>query len=204
MSAVETQRKPAVVLVWARTVGDLILANYLVIGFAVACVLGYFFPCMFLSCSCSTAFTVLLSVTHTHTHTHTHSLSHSHSHMFSHTYTLSLAHTISHLHNLSLALTVTPLLPSTRQTHRLTNLKPLLDMVASSAPSTASSTAPWPSSSSSAACSSPPTSSRRTPQTGACTWSSRASALPSSRPLCWVRLPESPHNTFTLLLLDPY
>jgi sodium/bile acid cotransporter 7 len=30
---------------WVRKVIDIILAQYLVIGFAIACVLGYFFPC---------------------------------------------------------------------------------------------------------------------------------------------------------------
>ncbi|KAI5465625.1 putative sodium bile acid cotransporter [Mariannaea sp. PMI_226] len=38
-----SRSRPAA-LVWAKKLGNLLLANYLIIGFAIACVLGYFFP----------------------------------------------------------------------------------------------------------------------------------------------------------------
>jgi sodium/bile acid cotransporter 7 len=46
MSSQEKQEQPKRGFTgWVKRVTDLILAQYLVIGFAIACVLGYFFPC---------------------------------------------------------------------------------------------------------------------------------------------------------------
>ena len=39
------------VLYWIKRVANLILAQYLIIGFAIACVVGYYAPCMFSSIS---------------------------------------------------------------------------------------------------------------------------------------------------------
>lgn len=36
-------------LYWIKRVANLILAQYLIIGFAIACVVGYYAPCMFSS-----------------------------------------------------------------------------------------------------------------------------------------------------------
>jgi sodium/bile acid cotransporter 7 len=48
MSSLEKQKPPKRgVIGWVKKVANLILAQYLVIGFAIACVLGYFFPCTF-------------------------------------------------------------------------------------------------------------------------------------------------------------
>ncbi|KAH6964032.1 hypothetical protein HG530_003281 [Fusarium avenaceum] len=45
MSSLEKQKPPERgVIGWVKKVANLILAQYLVIGFAIACVLGYFFP----------------------------------------------------------------------------------------------------------------------------------------------------------------
>ncbi|KAL6403928.1 hypothetical protein AUP68_13304 [Ilyonectria robusta] len=40
------EASPNRAVAWAKKAANLILAQYLIIGFAVACVLGYFFPCM--------------------------------------------------------------------------------------------------------------------------------------------------------------
>jgi sodium/bile acid cotransporter 7 len=45
MSIEERQKPPRGATGWFKKVLNLILAQYLVIGFATACVFGYFFPC---------------------------------------------------------------------------------------------------------------------------------------------------------------
>lgn len=45
MSIEERQKPPRGAIGWFKKVLNLILAQYLVIGFATACVFGYFFPC---------------------------------------------------------------------------------------------------------------------------------------------------------------
>jgi sodium/bile acid cotransporter 7 len=48
MSSQEKQKPPKRgVIGCVKKVANLILSQYLVIGFAIACVLGYFFPCVF-------------------------------------------------------------------------------------------------------------------------------------------------------------
>lgn len=49
MSVTEAKDSRRGVLYWIRRVASLILAQYLIIGFAIACVVGYYAPCMFFS-----------------------------------------------------------------------------------------------------------------------------------------------------------